>query len=204
MQVKQLAEQLVSPDERREFERAAVELPGKLFMPAEKTTIDCQVLNLSGGGACVRCKELLPLHRLVVLYVDGFGRFDGVTTRFAEGELGLEFICNDGKRNRLLADIAMFVHDGITATTRLRRHSRSSSKSLGYFMRPNGERARYKVLDFSSDGISIRTNARPPIGEIVNLGKTCGRVVRHHSDGIAIYFLEVAIHRVASPPRPPS
>jgi len=95
MQVKQLAEQLVSPDEQREFERVVIELPGTLFLPADETTLDCQVLNLSGGGACVRCEEQLPLHSSVVLYVEGFGRFDGMTTRSSEGELGLEFVCKE-------------------------------------------------------------------------------------------------------------
>jgi hypothetical protein len=191
MQVKQLAEQLVSPDEQREYERVVIELPGKLFVPADETTIDCHVLNLSGGGACVRCEEPMPLHSLVVLYVDGFGRFDGITTRSSEGELGLEFVCKEEKRNRLLADIAMFVNDGIAPIARMRRHPRASSTSVGHFTRSNGEQVRYEVLDFSSQGISVRTNVHPQIGEIINLGKTCGRVVRHHSDGIAIHFLEV-------------
>jgi len=95
------------------------------------------------------------------------------------------------KRNRLLADIATFVNDGIPSTTRIRRHQRASSTSEGYFTRSNGEKVRCEVLDFSSQGISVRTNVHPPIGEIINLGKTCGRVVRHHSDGIAVHFLEV-------------
>jgi hypothetical protein len=189
MQVKQLAEQLVSPDEQREFERVVIELPGKLFVPADETTIDCHVLNLSGDGACVRCEAPMPLHSLVVLYVDGFGRFDGITTRSSEGELGLEFVCKEEKRNRLLADIAMFVNDGIAPIARMRRHPRASLTSVGHFRRSNGELVRYEVLDFSSQGISVRTNVHPQIGEIINLGKTCGRVVRHHSDGIAVHFL---------------
>ena len=43
----------------------------------------------------------------------------------------------------------------------------------------------------SSQGMSLRTKGRPPIGEIVNFGCTKGRVVRHHENGIAIQFLGV-------------
>jgi hypothetical protein len=43
----------------------------------------------------------------------------------------------------------------------------------------------------SLQGVSLRTDSRPPIGEIINLGRTWGRVIRHHQDGIAIQFLEL-------------
>jgi hypothetical protein len=185
----------IAPDqfaEQRAYERIATALAGKLFVPAEEATLECQVVNLSGGGACVHCAEPPPLDSFVVLYVDGFGRFECVATRYVEGELGLRFVCREAKRQRLLRDIASYVDGGATDITRLRRHPRISSVSVGYFQRPDGEQVRCDVLDISLQGISLRTEGRPPVGEIINLGRTWGRVIRHHQDGIAIQFLEIA------------
>src|SRR5258708_15892267 len=111
--------------DQRSSERIAVRLAGKLFVPAEASTLDCTIINLSLGGAGIYCAEPPPLDAFVVLYVDGFGRFEGVTTRYVEGELGLKFVCKAAKRKRLEQDLEAFVRDGMTGVTRLRRHRRS-------------------------------------------------------------------------------
>jgi len=172
--------------EQREFERVPIGLPGKLFMPSDETTADCRVVNLSGGGAGIRCAEPPPLHTFLVLYIDGFGRFEGVTTRGNPGELGFRFVCQKAKRQCLLDDLSNYVSNGVLTTTWMRRSPRLPSASHGHFTRPNGEPTRCEVLDISIEGISLRTNLQPPIGELIDLGKTCGRVVRHHENGIAI------------------
>ncbi len=178
--------------EQREFTRHSIALEGKIFVPAEQTTLDCHILNISGGDAGVQCEEPPTLQTFVVLFIDGFGRFEAITTRHRQGELGLRFVCRELKRQRLLQDIETFVREGGSSKTRLRRHLRTPSLSSGYFGRPNGEQVRCDVLDISLQGISLRTVSRPPIGDLINLGRMYGRVVRHHSEGIAIQFLELA------------
>ncbi|HWC62210.1 MAG TPA: PilZ domain-containing protein [Rhizomicrobium sp.] len=178
--------------ERRIYERVATALTGKFFVPAEEITLDCEIVNLSAGGAGVRSAEPPPLNTYVVLYIDGFGRFECVATRFVDGLLGLHFVCKEAKRQRLLRDLALYVASGAAGVTRLRRHPRNASASVGYFKRPNGELVRCDVLDISLQGVSLRTASRPPMGEIINLGRTWGRIVRHHEEGIAIQFLELA------------
>jgi hypothetical protein len=179
------------PAEQRAYERIATVLAGKFFVPAEEVTLDCRIINLSGGGAGVKCAEPPPLNSFVVLYIEGFGRFECVATRFIDGELGLRFVCKEAKRQRLLRDLASYVNSGTTTHTKLRRHPRTSSVSVGYFSRPSGELVRCDVLDISLQGVSLRTDSRPPLGEIINLGRTWGRVIRHHPDGIAIQFIEI-------------
>jgi hypothetical protein len=181
----------LSPREQRQYERVIMELPGKLFVPADETTAECQVVNLSAGGAGIRCAEPPPTNTFLVLYIDGFGRFEGVTTRGSPGDLGLRFVCKEAKRQRLLDDLTSYVSNGVMTTTWTRRHPRVPSTSSGHFTRPSGEQVRCEILDVSVQGISMRTNGRPPIGELISLGKTCGRVVRHHDNGIAIQ-LEVS------------
>ena len=45
------------------------------------------------------------------------------------------------------------------------------------------------MLDLSLSGVSLKTMARPPIGETVLIGHSAGRVVRHHENGVAIEFV---------------
>jgi hypothetical protein len=189
----QNAQPLPAPSEdRREFSRVVTTFPGKLFLPAEQITLDCQVINLSAGGAGIRCDEPPPLQSFVVLYIEGFGRFQGVATRYEAGELGMCFVCREAKRERLKRDLAAYVQDGQLPATRLRAHHRAPSSAIGHFIRHNGEQVRCDVLDISLQGLSLRTDSRPPVGEIINLGQSWGRVVRHHPDGIALQFLKLA------------
>jgi PilZ domain len=177
--------------DRHNSERIAVRLAGKLFVPAEESTLDCTIINLSLGGAGIHCAEPPPLDAFVVLYVDGFGRFDGVTTRYVQGELGLKFVCKDAKRKRLEQDLAAFVKDGMTGVTRLRRHRRTAAApQIQYFTSEDGVAAACDLMDISLQGAMLKTKVRPPIGEIVQLGKTRAWVIRHHEEGIGVQFQE--------------
>ena len=90
-----------SPDQR-EHDRVVTSLSGQLFVPAEDIYIDCEILNLSLGGAGIRCDEPPPLHTFVMLKIDGFGQYESVATRYIEGELGLRFICDEDRCHLLL------------------------------------------------------------------------------------------------------
>jgi hypothetical protein len=176
-------------DDQRGSERVAVTLAGKLFVLAEQATLDCTVVDLSVGGAGLYCPEPPPLDAFVVLYVTGFGRFEGVTTRFVKGELGLKFICKDTKRKRLEEDLAGFVREGMVGVTRLRRYPRAAAGGqIGQFTCANGENVPCKLLDVSLQGALLETAARPAIGEVIHLGQTRGWVIRHHMEGVGVQF----------------
>jgi len=181
--------QLAQTADQRSSERVQVRLAGKLFVPAEEMTLDCTIINLSVGGAGIHCPEPPPLDCFVVLYIDSFGRFEGVTTRYVEGELGLRFVCKDAKRHRLEQDLAAFVADGMTGVTRLRRHRRDAAPiQIDYFTMGDGFEAACKLMDISLQGALLKTKARPAIGEIIQLGQTRAWVVRHHDEGIGVQF----------------
>ena len=174
--------------DQRSSERVAVRLAGKLFVPAEESILDCIIVNLSAGGASVHCPEP-PLDAFVILYVDGFGRFDGVTTRYVQGELGLKFVGKDDRRERLEQDLESFVKEGMKVVTRVRRHRRNPvNMSILFFSCADGSQAACKLVDISFQGAMLKTHVRPPIGEIVHLGQTRGWVVRHHEQGIDVQF----------------
>jgi hypothetical protein len=177
--------------DQRQHQRVAMALPGRLFVPAEDITLECSIVNLSAGGAGVECDEPPPLNAFVVLYVDGFGRFDCVASRYVKGELGLRFVCKDTKRQRLMEKLTSYVQFGVTSETRLRAHSRLRSDVERHFIHAGGVSTRCQIVDFSLEGMSLRTDVRPAIGETISMGLTHGRVVRHLGTGIAIQFTHI-------------
>jgi len=181
--------QLARSTDQRSSERVQVRLEGKLFVPAEEITLDCTIINLSVGGAGIHCPEPPPLDCFVVLYIESFGRFEGVTTRYVEGELGLKFVCKEAKRQRLEQDLAAYVSEGMTGVTRLRRHRRTESPvQIDHFTMGDGYETACKLMDISLQGALLKTRARPAIGEIIQLGQTRAWVVRHHEEGIGVQF----------------
>ncbi len=178
--------------DKRKYTRVKLYLPGQLFNPSTKESADCKVLNLSAGGAGVQCEAAFPEDAALILYVGGFGRFEGLAMSRKNGHLGLCFQMGDAKQSRLKEMLALFVKDGIAGVTHLREHRRVPSLVRGSITLENGSHLVIDVMDISLEGVSLRTKARPPIGELVTLGHTRGRVVRHHDDGIALHFVKLA------------
>jgi hypothetical protein len=88
-------------ENRRRYERSAVSLDGRLFVPAEDSEQACQIVDLSVGSARMICEDVPPTATYVVLTVDGFGRFPAVTTRYHDGAIALRYDLNESRRERL-------------------------------------------------------------------------------------------------------
>jgi hypothetical protein len=178
-------------NDQRKDDRSPVRLSGKIFLPDTETTLDCFVTNLSVCGAGLWCEEALPVEAPLVLYIDGFGRFDAIVIRAENGEAGVKFSCQEAKRRRLEGDLIAFVQGGMKPVTRLRRSARAvADVSIGHFRREGGEAVPCQVHDISLRGASLKTRHRPAVGEVLHLGQTRGWVVRHSEDGIGVQFLE--------------
>lgn len=175
--------------ERRRFKRVRVDLPGKLFVPAESRECQCTILDLSPGGAAVECEGELEAHTQVVLYIDGFGRFEGEVVNRAAGGFGVRFHCTALKRERIAEQLTLFANKSLVSEADLRRHDRTPAKGFTRFTRADGETVKCEVLDLSLSGVSLKTHVRPPIGEFVLIGQMAGRVARIHENGIAIEFI---------------
>ncbi|HEX4637377.1 MAG TPA: PilZ domain-containing protein [Rhizomicrobium sp.] len=176
--------------DRRASDRVSAQLEGKLFVPGEERTVDCTISNLSVGGAGIICAEPPPVDAFVVLYVKGFGRFDGVTTHSSDGELGLKFVCKEAKRKRLEQDLEVFVREGMSGVAHLHQ-DRTASARINSFTCADGTKAFCSLVDISLDSATLKTLARPAIGEEILLGHTRAWVVRHHTQGIDIQFHEL-------------
>ena len=170
-------------------ERLPVDRPGQLFIRGEDTGTPCRVVNIAASGARIEIARRFLPYAPLVLYAEGFGRFDCITVP-GEGNLtGVMFILGpDAMRAHMqkLSDIRV---TGNISSTRLRRHPRTAAGGRGHYKDGNGRLTQCDLMDVSQQGASLKTPRRPPLGEVVGFGNTLGRVVRHHADGIGIFFL---------------
>jgi hypothetical protein len=175
--------------ERRRFRRVRVDLPGRLFTPADGKEARCQIRDLSPGGAAIGC-DLAPAEGAqVVLYVDGFGRFEGQVTRLEDSGFGVLFNCTALKRERTAEQLTLFLNKSLVDETVLRRHERTNHKGFTKFTRADGQIVHCEVMDISASGVSVKTDVRPAIGEFVLIAQMAGRIARHHEQGIGIEFV---------------
>ncbi len=175
--------------ERRRFRRVRVDLPAKLFVPADSRESACTVVNMSPGGAQIDCELVLEEGTQIVVYIDGFGRFEGNVMRRDGYGFGVHFVCTEKKRERTAELLTMFMNRTLVSEADLRRAERTPTKGLTRFTRSDGQLVPCEVLDLSMTGISLKTDLRPPIGEFVLIGQMAGRIARHHTNGIGIEFV---------------
>ena len=176
-------------ENRRKYQRSAVSLNGRLFVPAEDSEQPCQVVDLSAGSARVACEDVPPPSTFVILYVDGFGRFPAVTTRYHDGAIALRFDLSESRRERLTTQIRTYLKAGITGVTSLRRHSRVATPAEATFRRESGEEIACRIRDLSLKGAFLESDCRPPLGEVIGIGTHRGGVIRHEPLGFAIQFI---------------
>jgi len=187
--------------ERRRYKRVPVSLSGRLFVPAENREAHCKIADMSPGGARITCDVIPPQGAQVVVYIDGFGRFEGIVARPDTDAFGIQFNCSQHKRERVAEQLTLYLNGGNLDESSLRRHDRAPTKGLARFTRANGDVVNCEVLDLSLSGVSLSTDVRPPVGEFVLIGQMAGRVARHHETGIGIEF--VAQEKPAAEPAKP-
>jgi len=183
--------------ERRQYSRVRVELSGRLFVPLDSREARCQIVDLSPGGAQIVSEFVPPADCQVILYIDGFGRFEGIVARPMDGSFGVRFQCSVLKREKIAEQLTLYMNRDLVDETVARRHDRTPTKGLARFTRANGDVVSCEVLDLSLSGVSLKTEARPPLGEVVLIGQTAGRVVRHHENGVAIEFNSAPAEKTA-------
>jgi hypothetical protein len=175
--------------ERRRQKRTDVGLTGKLFVPERNCEDDCAVIDISPDGAGIKSASSAPVGTRVVLYVECFGRFDGVIVQRNRIRLGIEFQASKVKRERTRAQIADFVAHGMVARAPLRTTVRTKELPPDYFIAEDGTKVDCEIIDIAFAGASLRTSVRPDVGKTLAFGEMPARVTRHTSEGIAVEFV---------------
>src|SRR5579883_3052616 len=124
--------------ERRRYKRVRIDLPGRVFIPAAAQEARCHIADLSPGGATMACELTPETGTQVVLYVDGFGRFEGQVVRRGETGFAIRFSCTAMKRERIAEQLTLFLNRNLVEDGMLRR-VRSAHKGFAKFTRADGE-----------------------------------------------------------------
>ena len=185
-----LAETLRLALDRREYPRVPVAIPGQITISTEPALREAQVTNLSAGGAGLRYASPPPRAGLTgILAVEGFGTFEGLTTRDGGAVCGLRFLVGEAERRHLLECLSVFVRSGLSAVHSLRKNECWHSQSQLSLTRQSGEQHRCEVKDISMHGVVLSTNVLVPEGEHVIVEKMFGRVVEGLNDQVTVQFL---------------
>jgi c-di-GMP-binding flagellar brake protein YcgR len=181
----------VAPDRRR-HKRIAVELLGR-FMRENKQEHPCKLIDISAGGAAIRpmSPTTLAIGERLVAFFDHIGGIEGSVVREFEGGFAFKLAATQHKREKLAATLTWIANrselDGIDE----RRHERvSPNTGRQQLQLAEGITIECQVLDISVSGASIGTPARPDLGTEVTLGKLRARVVRHHTQGFGVQFID--------------
>jgi len=175
------------PDGNRKHARVPVALEGAAF--AAGIAQECQVLDLSQGGARLQLRKPIAPQEELNLYIKGFGRFRAQVVRSSENEMSVRFSVDNETVSGLLGSLANYVKGIDTAQTKERKEVRVAISSATVCRTADGAEFPCEIIDISLRGMALRIAERPRIGSRVTVGGTKARVVRHHSMGFAVQCL---------------
>jgi len=173
--------------ERRRFRRVPIEVNGRLLDPLGREH-DCRTADVSPGDVRLAAPILPPVGDKVVIYLEGLGRMSGkVARRCGEGEVAVIFDFSAHKREKLAEQLTIILNKSLGIEpdpTPVREGG-----NLARIEFEDGRAYEGEVLDFSLQGVTLRTAKPPPlIGEWVRVGGTYGRVARLIENGFAVDF----------------
>jgi PilZ domain len=175
--------------DKRTRKRWSINLSGKIFVPERSVEGDCKIVDLSPDGAGFKTACSAALGVRVVLYIDGFGRYEGTVVQRDRMRAGVHFACSDVKRAKIAVLIASFVDHGTLDATALRGTNRiRDTAALRNFKLSSGRSESCEVIDMALSGASLKTEARPDVGEEITFGSMTAVVMRHTELGIGVKF----------------
>ena len=175
----------------RRHRRVPLELAGR-FLRQNRDEHACRLRDISVGGACVMTDAQVEKDERIVAYFDDLGGVEGTVTRLLSEGFAFQFTVSERKREKLAAQIMWLLNRSEFPDELGRRFDRVSVKGRRTTLRfDDGMLIDVDLIDLSASGASIRTPARPAIGEEVAIGKVRSVVRRHHTDGIGLQFYTV-------------
>lgn len=128
----------------------------------------------------------------VVLYLDLVGRIEGAVTGVKDGEFGVRIAAPPAKWLRLTQQFEMLARMPRAAVEDLRgfRRIAPDNPDTGVTM-AGGEMVEGRIKNLSRSGAAVLIETDLAIGDLVRLGSTQARVVRHVEGGVAVQFLRL-------------
>jgi hypothetical protein len=179
---------LMRRHDRRRFQRVRVNLLGR-FMLEDRHEYPCQTSDLSPGSAALVTPVVGRIGERVVVYIDHIGRIEGLIIRTYDGGFAMSINATLRKKDKLAAKLTWLANrHELDSPEDLRPDRITPSNPTAPLSLPDGREYSCRILDMSLSGAALQTEARPPIGSPVNLGKLRGTVVRHFEEGVAVEF----------------
>jgi hypothetical protein len=141
--------------------------------------------NISLGGAFLECARPQPVGTQIVLCAEGFDKIAGVVARTSSSGMGISFDGATNVREKMAEQILRYLSGNSEGAHQAWRQARK-------FTRPNGEKVDFSLLDLSLTGALLVTETKPPVGELLAIGKSHGRVVLHMPQGVSVEFVTQA------------
>lgn len=181
---------LREPD-RRLHKRYALALLGR-FMRADRHEYACRTIDVSVGGVSIASPVQPEIGEQIILYIDDLGGLEGTVGRHFDGGFAVFLRATRHKREKLAARITWLINRADLDGLEGREHERVIPGADGSILKISDEIAlQVELVDVSLSGANVATEARPPIGSEVMLGKLRAKVMRHHDRGIGVRFLDV-------------
>ena len=159
------------------------------YMLADRREFPCQVVDMSPGGMALIAPVNGKAGERVIAYIDHIGRLEGAIVRQFQNGFAMTIAATPRKRDKLASQLTWLANRHVLGLPEDRRHGRVVPRDpVTNLVLPDGYDRDCRLIDMSLSGAAVSTDQRPPIGALVTLGKTQGRVVRHLETGFAVEF----------------
>lgn len=176
--------------DRRDHHRVSIAVEGR-FMHGEQDH-PLVVENISCGGGLFRARSQPDVNTPIICYLDGLGRVPALITRKVEHGFAVRFDTTKHKKDKLadqLTFLANYKKYGLSIES-LRSAPRKQASGQVLIQRANGRKIQCRVIDISLTGAAFKSPAGTPVlGEMVQVGKLRGEVVRSAGSDFAVRFL---------------
>lgn len=177
--------------EQRKFERTQLDLTVRFVTRGDQETTG-RLIDISAGGLSMLTDAPAEVDDPVIAYPEGLGRLTGKVVRVFDGGIAIEFKMSDAQREA----VRKRIHSAVTGVPYLRLLDKRKHKRIELNLdsearlESNGERFECQIVDISETGSQIRTEHKPPLGEMVRIGSLRGVVRRYTDTGFGIEFVK--------------
>lgn len=193
----------------RQAKRTALRMAGR-FMRANRQEFNCTLIDISTSGLAVNTDVVVDPGERIVAVFDRLGTLPGKVVRimrpgFGPGGFALALDVTPNRQAKLEAIIAQLSEEAPQQAesapqpprpaptipqpaTRFAAAQPAQARPIATseLRLANGEITQARVMSIAAGVAVVATNARPPLGSTVAIGKLAGHVARHLPDGIVI------------------
>ena len=175
--------------DKRRHQRVRVALLGR-YMLADRREYPCQTVDMSPGGVRLTCAVVGAVGERVVLYLEHIGRIEGAIARQTGDGFAVHLSATPRKRDKIASQLTWLANRELLGLPEGRTHARLvPDQNLVTLRLERGREIKARIIDISLSGVAISCPATPPMGTIITVGNTPGRLVRYFEGGFGVQFL---------------